>query len=98
MVGVQRDPLVQHLPADTQLQIAALKKLKGDQGTSCMHCRRGPTPAVPHSTSHSQTPALLQGHPMLIPLFFLPCLQLEKPLLMRVRSGYGDLTPLPRAH
>lgn len=99
VVGMQRDPLVQHLPADTQLQIAALKKLKGDQGTSCMHCRRGSMPAMFHSPSHSQTPALLQCHPMFIPMFFLHCLQLEKPTpdeseIWVWRSGFIAPCPL----
>lgn len=80
MVGVQGDPLVQHLPADAQLRVAALEELEGDQrhhvhaagvGT-CQPCSTAPP--VP-----SLLP-FLSGAPVAChPMFFLQCMKLEEP-------------------
>lgn len=42
MIGVQGDPLVQHLPADAQLRVAALKELEGDQRHHVHTVGKGP--------------------------------------------------------
>lgn len=48
MVGVQGDPLVQHLPADAQLRVAALEELEGDR---CQACAASKGPCQPRSTA-----------------------------------------------
>lgn len=67
VVGVQGDPLVQHLPADAQLRVAALKELKGDQRH---HVRTaGEGPCQPCSTA-PLVPSLLPflfGAPVAVP-------------------------------
>lgn len=83
MVGVQGDPLVQHLPADAQLRVTALEELQGDR------CHMGLL-ATLNITCSPQPPALSfwGTHPGASPT----ACSLRIPVLWR--SGSGDLTPV----
>lgn len=82
MICMQGDPLVQHLPADAQLRITALKELEGDQrnhvcATSeepCQTCSTAPPVPSPFFLGPP-----LQCHPIFIPMCFLHCMHLENP-------------------
>ena len=78
VVGVQRDPPVQHLPADAQLRVAALEELEGEQDTMRMLWQGQLHSAAPPASHPEVLGPLLWCHPIGSPVFPLPCTQLEK--------------------
>lgn len=97
MVGMQGDPLVQHLPADAQLWVTALQELQGDRCHMCVLLARGQprctAPLVPN------IPPFLFGTHIEVPPHLHPCVlpPLHAARESQWSSGSGEQAAVPQS-
>lgn len=90
VVGVQRDPPVQHLPADAQLRVAALEELEGEQDTMRMLWQGQLHSAAPPASHPEVLGPLLWCHPIGSTSVHSPAHSWKSLFLMREIWGWSQ--------